>query len=195
MSRRGAGDSEVCNVGGYDMGSAAFVPVSEYLHTVYRPDCDYVCGEVLERNWGDPPHAFVQAMIGSILGGNWREWGIVVLPGVRMRIAEDRYRVADISVLRRSDPPDNIVQKAPLVCIEILSPEDTFQRMVERVADYARMGVEHVWVIDPLSRRAWVAAGDGSLTAVEQELRVEGTPIRIVLADVFAELDDMLGVV
>ena len=29
------------------------IPVDEYLRTSYRPDCDYVDGEVLERNSGD----------------------------------------------------------------------------------------------------------------------------------------------
>ena len=29
------------------------VSVEEYLHTSYRPDCDYVDGEVQERNLGN----------------------------------------------------------------------------------------------------------------------------------------------
>lgn len=33
------------------------IPVEEYLSTAYRPDCDYVDGEVLERNVGETPHS------------------------------------------------------------------------------------------------------------------------------------------
>ncbi len=73
----------------------------------------------------------------------------------------------------------------------MLSPEDRIQRMQERIADYARMGVEHIWLIDPISRRAWIATADGSLTHVEAEFTVPGTPVLVSLAEVFAELDDM----
>jgi hypothetical protein len=35
------------------MATSAIVPVSEYLRTSYSPDCDYVDGEVQERNLGE----------------------------------------------------------------------------------------------------------------------------------------------
>ena len=175
------------------MATAALIPVSEYLSTTYRPDCDYVDGELQERNVGERPHGILQYIIASVFNTNRRAWGIVAVPELRMRISVNRYRIPDVCVVRRSDPADPVVQQAPLICVEILSPEDRLKRVQERVADYARMGVENIWVLDPLSRHAWVAKGDGSLTAVEQEFSVAGTPIRIVLADVFAELDDMLG--
>jgi len=34
------------------MAVAAKISLEEYLNTCYRPDCDYVDGEVLERNFG-----------------------------------------------------------------------------------------------------------------------------------------------
>jgi hypothetical protein len=42
------------------MGSTTTIPVSEYLVTTYRPDCDYVDGEVQERNLGEYDHARIQ---------------------------------------------------------------------------------------------------------------------------------------
>ena len=35
------------------MASRTLISVEEYLRTSYRPDCDYVDGEVLERNMGE----------------------------------------------------------------------------------------------------------------------------------------------
>ena len=32
------------------MAAGVLIPVEEYLRTSYRPDCDYVDGEVLGRN-------------------------------------------------------------------------------------------------------------------------------------------------
>jgi Uma2 family endonuclease len=84
-----------------------------------------------------------------------------------------------------------IVHVAPLICIEVLSPEDRLQRLQERINDYFRMGVEHVWLIDPETRDAWVALVDGSLQHVAEEFAIVTTPIRIPLGQVFAELDEM----
>jgi len=39
------------------MSSVAGVSVEEYLSTAYRSDCDYVDGEVRERNVGEYPHS------------------------------------------------------------------------------------------------------------------------------------------
>jgi hypothetical protein len=39
--------------------------VAEYLNTTYRPDCDYVDGEVRERNLGEYEHSRPQMRIGA----------------------------------------------------------------------------------------------------------------------------------
>ncbi len=38
------------------MATSALVSIGEYLTSVYRPDCDYVDGEVQERNPGEYDH-------------------------------------------------------------------------------------------------------------------------------------------
>ncbi len=47
------------------MATAVHIPVSEYLRTMYHPDCDYVDGEVLERNLGEQTHGLVQAALAA----------------------------------------------------------------------------------------------------------------------------------
>lgn len=42
------------------MKTSVLVPVEEYLRTMYDPDCDYVDGEVQERNWGERDHSDLQ---------------------------------------------------------------------------------------------------------------------------------------
>jgi hypothetical protein len=46
------------------------ISVQEYLGTSYRPDCDYVDGEVLERNLGEFEHASAQREIIIYLSTN-----------------------------------------------------------------------------------------------------------------------------
>jgi len=46
---------------------ATAVPLSEYLNTSYRPDCDYLEGELLERNVGEWDHARLQGLLGFLI--------------------------------------------------------------------------------------------------------------------------------
>lgn len=54
------------------MPAETLISVEEYLATSYRPDCDYVDGQVLERNLGEWEHGSLQALkLGfSLQGGN-----------------------------------------------------------------------------------------------------------------------------
>ena len=48
------------------MASATLIPVREYLNTSYRPDCDFLDGELKERNGGEQPHASIQAILPAL---------------------------------------------------------------------------------------------------------------------------------
>jgi Uma2 family endonuclease len=173
------------------MATAALISVHEYFNGSYEPDCDYVDGELQERNVGEVPHSFIQHILSAIFNNNRNAWSVVAGPEIRVQVSPRRLRVPDVTVLRRGDAKEAIVRKTPLICIEILSPEDRVARTLERFADYSQMGVEHLWLIDPLSRHAWTISADGSQQRVMDAFSVPGTPIRIDLAEVFAELDDM----
>jgi len=39
------------------------VSEQEYLATMYEPDCEYVDGGILERNWGELEHGTLQGLL------------------------------------------------------------------------------------------------------------------------------------
>jgi hypothetical protein len=55
------------------MATSTSIPISEYRQTTYRPDCDYIDGEVKERNVGEQPHGYLQAILAGIFHGNRRD--------------------------------------------------------------------------------------------------------------------------
>lgn len=173
------------------MATAALIPVSEYLSSSYEVDCDYVDGELLDRNMGEWQHGTLQNLLGSLFWTKRHEWNVKTSTEQRVQVRSDRYRVPDVCVMRKADPVHRIVKTPPLICIEVLSPEDRMQRVLERVRDFHNMGVENVWILNPFTRDAWIAQNDGSQQHISDALTVEGTPIRIDLAEVWAELDDM----
>ena len=173
------------------MASATLIPVSEYLATTYRPDRDFLDGVLQERNMGEQPHAFIQGILSRIFSNHRHDWQVRVLPEQRVQTSATHYRIPDLCILRSSDPKDPIVRFAPLLCIEILSQADSLTDLQDRVDDYAGLGVEHIWAIDPWKRRGWRASTEGFLRPTDGVLRIKDTPIAVALADLFAEMDEV----
>jgi Uma2 family endonuclease len=84
---------------------------------------------------------------------------------------------------------EQVFTRPPLICIEVLSKDDTLRSMQERVDDYRAFGVTNIWLLDPVKRRAYLCM-QGDFREPEAEvLEVAGTPIRIPLNELFADLD------
>ncbi len=165
------------------------VSVEEYLKTVYEPDCELVNGYVEERNLGEYEHGRVQFALIRIFGSHESDWKIRTVPECRMQVSATNFRVPDVMVLRAEQKVHRIVYEAPLICIEVLSPEDSMSRMQHKIRDYVAFGVENIWFFDPETRLAYICDAKGVHTVQDEALTVPGTPIRVVVAEVFSVLD------
>jgi Uma2 family endonuclease len=119
----------------------------------------------------------------------WNTWSVLPLPSLRIRVSPTRVRVPDVCVIQRGSGQEQILTHPPLAVIEVLDDEDRFCAQIEKFADFERFGVEHIWAIDPERRRAYRFKDWGLENVVNGELTVPETPIRVVLSEVFAELD------
>jgi len=168
----------------------AIVSVEEYLHTHYRPDMDYVDGRLEDRNVGEYDHSSLQAALLVYFRQHRFEWNIRVVQEQRMQITPTRYRVPDTLIFSRDLEPEQIFSRPPLVCIEVLSPEDRTKRFQARVQDYFSMGVRAVWLLDPRKKIGFnCLTGDQSDWHQGTDFIFAGSPIRMNLAAVFAEVD------
>ena len=165
------------------------VSVEQYLSTVFEHDCEYVGGVIEERDLGEFEHAFLQGILTSLFFNHREDWGVLCLPEQRVQTQRDHFRVPDVTILRSGTPRERILTRPPLLVIEIQSPEDTLRRTTAKAAEYLAFGIEHVWIIDPAARVAYRGTASGLELVRSGELTISLTPIRIVLADLFAELD------
>ena len=165
------------------------IPISEYLATSYRPDCDYVDGEIEERNLGEKEHALLQRVLTILFGLKQKEWNVEVYPELRVQVSPTRFRVPDLTIIQAGLKWERILRLPALLFIEILSPEDSVTRIRQRVDDYFNFGTEHVWVVDPELRKAYVCSKTGMQEPEGGVLTIPGTEIRVVLSELFAELD------
>ena len=165
------------------MATGTLVSVEEYLATTWRPDRDYLEGELVERNMGELSHGRLQMLIGAWLLRHEARWSIKAVTEVRLQINSRRFRIPDVLVLSSEAPLEEIVRTPPLLCIEILSRRDTLDFVWDRIEDYFSMGVPVCWVIDPIRRRAWTATPGQLAKATDSILRAGD--IEMPLADVF----------
>jgi Uma2 family endonuclease len=172
------------------MATSTTIPVSEYLTTSYRPDCEFVDGKIEERNLGERDHGDLQTRIAFLLCLPQIAVHVHAVTELRVQVKASRYRVPDVCVLARHAPREQIVITAPLLCVEVLSPEDTVQRTRERVRDFLEMGVRAVWVVDPAARNICVYNAGGIVEHTNGALPVPETPVTLALADIFKVLDE-----
>ena len=164
------------------MATGSPVSVHEYLNASYRPDCDYVDGEVLERNVGEKSHSRLQTALWLYYDARRRQWGLWSFVELRVQISATRFRIPDVCVTV-GDPPEQVLTTPPFICVEVLSPEDRLSAIRERGDDYLAFGVPYVWIIDPIVRRAWRYTREGMHEVVE--LRTQSPDTVVPLQDLF----------
>lgn len=169
--------------------AATLMTMEQYLRTSFHPDVDFVDGEIEERNLGEFDHGYLQGLFFA-----WfleRKAGLKALPVVeqRIRVAPSRVRICDVAVVAPGRR-EQVTSTAPLICIEVLSPEDRVSRAEKVLADYLRMGVENIWLVDPYRRAAYFYNSDGLHKAADNILRVVGTEIALEMDTLFEALDE-----
>jgi Uma2 family endonuclease len=167
------------------MATALHIPLNEYLGNSYRPDREYVDGEIRERNVGKYEHARVQALLARWFGNHEQEWGVQVVTEQRVQVSPTRVRIPDVALLTLGSQPD-VIFEPPLLVIEILSPDDSYSDTQERTLDYRAMGVETVWIIDPKTRSGRMCSGTEWVEA--SRLEVKGTPLYVNLPEIFSQM-------
>lgn len=162
----------------------ALVSVEEYLKTSYSPDCDYVDGVVEERNWGERDHSWIQMKLIGFFMARFSQTGLAPMPEWRFQTSPTRFRIPDVVVVR-GKPDEQILTKPPLLCIEILSPEDRLSRVNVRIKEYLNFGVPAVWLIDPEEKKVWIYRPTGMEEASGTALHVDGTDLDVPLSEIF----------
>ena len=135
------------------------------------------------------------ALQGSGAAGWWflqheHDWSIQTATEWRTQVSGSRVRIPDLVLVRLGRQPDVLAQP-PLLVVEIISPDDTYSETQQRAGDYLTMGVQTIWMIDPLSRTARLCTGPSWTETIR--LEVPGTPIYVETETLFARLDHQPG--
>jgi len=123
-----------------------------------------------------------------------RRLGRVFDSSTGFRMPSGNVRSPDVSVvassrLENDEAPVGFIAVAPDLAVEILSPGDRSQEILDKVGEYLDAGVRLVWVIDPQERRAirYRSLTDVRTLAAEDDLDGEDVlpGFRSRLAEIF----------
>lgn len=123
---------------------------SEYLTTSF-PDLDreYAYGEVRERAMPDIIHSRIQARLAALFENKsaFRPW--IVCPELRLMLRPGLVRIPDLSVYEGEQPTSNPTATPPLIAFEIISRDDRYSDVSQKLEENRQWGVVHIWVVDP----------------------------------------------
>jgi Uma2 family endonuclease len=166
----------------------AHVPLDVYLRSSFEPDAEYVNGEIEERCMGEYDHSSWQHAIELWFAQHAKEWKIRVRPELRVQVSPGNFRVPDVTILDRNLPVEQVITHPPIAVVEILSPEDTVTRMMIKLSDYERMGIQTILVLDPAGKHFRYSGG--SLEPLPAEaFDLPGSGCRFDLAEIEKLLD------
>jgi Uma2 family endonuclease len=131
------------------------IGVEEYLALVFddRPEPDYVHGEVVERALPTPIHGQIQLLLGILFAPLSKRVRLAMISELRVQIEPRLFRVVDVAIYLDARPEGRYGTSPAYVAIEIVSPDDRYNDLTERLEDYRRWGVPHVWLVDPQRKR------------------------------------------
>ena len=137
------------------MAAGALLSAEQYLATYFGERApEFVHGELIERPMPTWIHGRLQHLLSVRLHGA----GFVGTE-VRMRLAGDLFRIPDLAMFIGSPPAGQVPASPPFLVVEITSPDERHQNLLQKLEEYRAWGVQHIWVVEPELKGLYVYTG------------------------------------
>jgi len=73
--------------------------------------------------------------------------------------------------------PEGYSRIPPDLAVEVVSPNDLWYEVTEKVQAYLKVGVRLVWVVDPPTRMVYIYRPDGSIALVREDGELSGEDV------------------
>jgi Uma2 family endonuclease len=100
--------------------------------------------------------------------------------GIYIRRNPDRVRGADVILVsyeKLPKPTGKFLDVAPELAVEIMSPNDRWEEVREKIRDYFSIGIEQVWIVEPGNRKLLVYHSNTDLQEFGEGDTIEGEGI------------------
>jgi Uma2 family endonuclease len=174
----------------------------EFCDWVHQPEqedkwFELVRGEAIELPSPTKVHGFICFSISRILGNFIYERGQGYITcndsGVILERDPDTVRGPDVAFYEDANTFEELHPKygevPPRLAVEVLSPSDRLGKVMRKIMDYLRNGVELVWLIDPETRNVTVYRPNKEPFVVEENQELIGEELlpgfRCLVSDFF----------
>lgn len=155
------------------------------LYAEEKPYYEYWFGEAIQKTVPTVLHVLLVKILMNALDGAGYESGAEL----ELRIDQDWQPKPDVAAMSTIEAP--YPTKPVDVVVEVLSPDDRMQRVIEKCRQYVRIGIPAVFVMDPELRYAWEwSRATENLERISTMLLPNGQTISV--ADLWKDLDRRL---
>jgi Uma2 family endonuclease len=132
------------------MAAKTLISEAEFLRMTFDgPEPEYVDGEVVERSMPNLPHSRVQGNACVLMHPFTVAGYLFAFPELRIKTGPRHYRTPDVTIYRDREPTGLVPPETPFIVIEVVSPGDSHEELMTKLAEYAAMGVTHAWIVEP----------------------------------------------
>ena len=156
---------------------------------------EYVDGKVTDVPTGGPHGDIAATIIALLIGAGLKRFGRVLDSGVGCRMRSGNLRCPDVSFIRKENLPDGRVpegflERAPDLCIEVISPSEDRQDALRKVEEYLDSGAQEVWRVFMESQRVVVYRSFDDVHTFEGDQELASPDLlpgfRCTVAEIFA---------
>ena len=159
----------------------------EYLSMSFgEREPEYVRGELIYKPMPDAIHGYVHAVLTTMLATLLRPLGYRTLLETRSRLAYENFRLPDIAVFAPGQPFKVLPTEPPLITIEIISKDQKYSEMLQKLEDYRAWGVKHIWTVDPRRKRLAILEQNGQKEV--DALALPGTDFRVTIDELLQDV-------
>ena len=164
--------------------------------------CELIDGEINPMSPAGGLHGWIESTLGRAWGTFVEErdlgWVMGGEVGIYTRRNPDRIRGADVAFWSHErlpdDPPPGFLDVAPNLVVAVVSPNDRWQDIREKIEEYFAIGVDRVWVVVPATRGVLVYESSTSLRQLREGVVLEGEGVlegfKLPVARLFASRRD-----
>lgn len=79
--------------------------------------------------------------------------------------------------LENDNTPEGYIKLAPDLAVEVVSPNDLYEDVEEKVQDYFKAGVRLVWIVSPRSKTVLIRRLDGTCAILNHDGELSGEQV------------------
>ena len=159
---------------------------------------ELIRGEVVETMPPGGRHGLIALQIGRLLA-NWADaqqrGRVGVESGFRLAQDPDTVRAPDVYFISQdriaaAPAPDSFWSVPPDLAVEVVSPGDAAEDILDKVHDFLNAGTSVVWVVYPKSQTVVAHIADGSSRAFTRDMLLSQPDL---LPDFSCRVGDLFG--